>query len=331
LNTELLIQLALEKLKCQQKDLAKRLKVSPTQITKWKNAESMSSDMEAKLREMIGLGDRYPAVVVWAGSIDAADKWDELIDRLADSAADNAETGYDTYPLTDENKDMPHSLCWHTLYTLREMGVEIPTAFPPELDFVDREASASEEDEWETSDEQWEILMKNPYSALIYRIYGALNDVWGFHEAYIKEHGNDDDDYDDLDLKMEIEACLLELAAAKLDPEPVQDLAPKFREFKYKTKSQYVKWLRKVQDKAFRDGVPLRAELMDLVNKSTDELNVDAERESLGLNEGRLHPDIYMNELLTGMRTIHQVLPAIIKKLGIGPDEFQLDTSELHK
>jgi hypothetical protein len=35
-----------------------------------------------------------------------------------------------------------------------------------------------------------------------------------------------------------------------------------------------------------------------------------------------------MNELLVGMRMIHQVLPAIMKKLGIY-DEFNLDDSEL--
>jgi hypothetical protein len=43
----------------------------------------------------------------------------------------------------------------------------------------------------------------------------------------------------------------------------------------------------------------------------------------------RLHPDIYMNELLTGMRILHQVLPAIMKKLDIY-NEFELDESELH-
>jgi hypothetical protein len=70
---------------------------------------------------------------------------------------------------------------------------------------------------------------------------------------------------------------------------------------------------------------------MDMVSQPSDSLGVDAERENLGFNEGRLHPDIYMNELLTGMRVIHQVLPAILKKLGIGPDEFQLDESNLSK
>ena len=54
-----------------------------------------------------------------------------------------------------------------------------------------------------------------------------------------------------------------------------------------------------------------------------------AERQSLGLNNSNLHPDIYMNELLVGMRAIHQVLPAIIKKLGI-EEEFQFDQSDFY-
>ncbi len=38
---------------------------------------------------------------------------------------------------------------------------------------------------------------------------------------------------------------------------------------------------------------------------------------------------IYMNELLVGMMVIHQVLPAIMKKLVIDEEEFRLDRSEL--
>jgi len=55
-----------------------------------------------------------------------------------------------------------------------------------------------------------------------------------------------------------------------------------------------------------------------------------AEAEALGFNAVRLHPDIYMNELLQGLRTIHQVLPAIMKKLGMDEKDFTLDRSELH-
>jgi hypothetical protein len=49
-------------------------------------------------------------------------------------------------------------------------------------------------------------------------------------------------------------------------------------------------------------------------------------RESIGFNSSRLNPDIYMDELLCGMRMIHQVLPAMKK---LGTEDFKLDESEL--
>ena len=68
--------------------------------------------------------------------------------------------------------------------------------------------------------------------------------------------------------------------------------------------------------------------LLDMVSDTHRELGYAAEAESLGLNASQLHPDIYMNELLVGMRIIHQVLPVILKKLDI--NDFELDESNLH-
>jgi transcriptional regulator with XRE-family HTH domain len=299
------IELALTTLGCSQKELAVRLGVSPTQISKWKKGEYMSSEMEDRIKELTKIGDKHPSVVRWAGSLNDAEKWEELFAHLAEIANDGSETGYNTYPLKDEMG----LLSLFTIRTLIDMGVEPPKTFPKELDI-------KEVDE--------DIIDENPYSALVYKIYKSLTDVYGFYVAYVDELIDDDLIGTDAD---NIEPCLLELAASKIE-EVDASFAPKFREFNYQVRKNYTKWLTLVKDKAFRAGVPLRAELMDMVHGSHDELGHEAEAEALGFTSSRLHPDIYMNELLCGMRTIHQILPAIMKKLGIY-EKFKLDTSKL--
>jgi transcriptional regulator with XRE-family HTH domain len=307
-----LVELALTSLSCDQKDLAARLKVSPTQISKWKKGEHLSPEMEKKLRTLSKIGERDPEFVLAAGSIKDADDWAHLIDKLANIADEEAETGYTTDPLQD---DMG-LLAAETFSVLEGMGVAFPARFPPELDDLD----FAEED-------SWDAIEKNPYSKTIYEMFKTLNDVYGFYTAYVSELINDEDLALEETAANNIQPALLSLAASKMENVNLK-FAPKFNEFQRRTVGNYEEWLGIVKDKAFRAGVPLRAELMEMVHESHDALGHAAERESMGFNSSRLHPDIYMNELLVGMRMIHQVLPAMLKKLGL-EKEFMLDHAKL--
>lgn len=311
MSSEAFVKLALKVLSFSQKDLASSLGVSPTQISKWKKGEHMSFEMENKIRSLIGINDFDPSFVLCVGSLDAALQWQKLMDYLADLAVNCDETGYRTDPLIDHDG----LLYWNTFSTLIEMGVQIPSGFPEELKGLD------------SSDEDDIVIGENPYSSLIFEMYKSLTDVYGFYSAYVRDLLYDDD----LDLfdtsASDIEFCLLDLAACKLSPE--HQFSPKFSEFKHRVISDYKEWIDTVKLRAFRAGIPLKAELHNLVFDSYDALGHEAEAESFGFNSTRLHPDIYMNELLVGMRTIHKVLPAILKKLDIY-DEFELDDSDLY-
>ncbi|MGP5057706.1 helix-turn-helix domain-containing protein [Psychrobacter celer] len=315
-NSSELILVALQLLGCNQKTLAEKLDVSPTQITKWKNGEYMSIDMRKKLEGMLGLDDIPSNMVLMSGSVENATEWMSLIYCLASLAEENSETGYYTTPLIDGG-DL-ELLGWSTFYTLNEMGVTLPNSFPDEL----KNMSEIYDDDGE---EAMYLIATNPYSSLIYNIYLNLNDVYGFYAAYIKElmYREELDLFDTA--ACNIESGLLDLAASKLDEEDTE-LATNFRSFEFKVKKDFEEWLNIIKHTAIQYNVPLRAEMLDMVYKSAGALGHHAERESLGINKGQLHPDIYMNELLVGMRTINLVLPLILEKLDIDIDkDFDLD------
>jgi hypothetical protein len=317
------VELALKTLSCNQKELARRVAVSQTQITKWKSGEHMSLEMEENFRKILKLGEKHPEFVLWAGSLEDAEKWDKLIHFLAEHSELSSETGYHTDPLQDDLG----LLCVQIADTLGHMGVESPKAFPSELDpyfrdgeFRDDDSSSDDEDE---GGELWDLLEENPYTAVIRNIFDSLNDVWGFYVAYVQRLADDDEGelYEKVD---EIESSLMNLAAAKIAVD--DEFAPEFSTFRYRIIKEFTKSLSALKEAAFRAGTPLRAELLDMVGSDARELGHTAEAEALGFNANRLHPDIYMNELLVGMRVIHQVLPIILKKLDI---EFELDESDL--
>jgi hypothetical protein len=175
------VELALQLLRCSQKELSLRLKVSPTQISKWKRGEYMSFEMKDRIKKLIGIGDHQPGVILWAGSIEDAEKWTELFRKLAEFADEGSETGYDTYPLRDEMG----LLSWSTVDALIDMGVAPPKTFPKELEL---------HDDPDDNDEYWEALEKNPYASLVQKIYKSLSDVYGFYIAYVEELIDENDD-----------------------------------------------------------------------------------------------------------------------------------------
>lgn len=312
MNGAALVQLALKTMACTQKQLADKLKVSPTQVSLWKKGEYISAEMEDALKGIVGIGDMDPSFVQAAGSVEDALKWQRLIKYLAEVAYSSDESGYETPPLQDDLEQ----LCADTFQILPALGVTIPSKFPEEIDF-----EALENDEDIDAGE-------NLYSDIIFSIFKSLTDVYGFYAAYIHDLLS----MDGLGLEsteaMNIPHCLLELAATKI--EVPQEFAQEFSNFKIEVERNYMHWLDVVKLAAFRAGVPLKVELMQMVRDSHDLLGHTAEAECLGFNNNCLHPDIYMNELLIGMRAIHQALPAIMKKLGIY-DEFQLDESKLRR
>ena len=61
MKTENYIEFAIKKLNCSQKDLAKKIGVSPTQISKWKQGEHMSYDTQTKFQKLCEIDDMQGA------------------------------------------------------------------------------------------------------------------------------------------------------------------------------------------------------------------------------------------------------------------------------
>jgi transcriptional regulator with XRE-family HTH domain len=245
-------------LECEQKKLAKRLGVSETQITKWKQGESMSHEKQTKLRKLIGI-DMYTdvAFVLAAGSVETADKWGKLMAFLAEHANSSAtdEMGFEDAALLTEDFFELH---WQTFRTLKHMGIAWPQTFPAELEKIDHQllawwrSDSPEEvgDEEADSDAFWTLISSNPHAHLIDSIYKSYTDVSAFftanlHPLIYNEHsegGLDAIGSSHWELE-EIDDNLLSLAASKLDFEDTNGLVTKeqFELFQRKVTKDYVR------------------------------------------------------------------------------------------
>src|SRR5580698_9133540 len=86
-----LIEVALKYTGWKQNALAKRLKVSETQITKWKQGERMPSEREQQIRKVANIGTIHTDWADSAGSAESLEKWRNFIMYLAQEAERYAE------------------------------------------------------------------------------------------------------------------------------------------------------------------------------------------------------------------------------------------------
>ncbi|WP_422475325.1 helix-turn-helix domain-containing protein [Endozoicomonas sp. ALB032] len=308
-----LIKLALKDLQITQKELALRLGVSPAQITKWKADEYMSRDMSEKIKGILDLDQLDPDVVYWTGGVKEANKWYTLVEYLAEMAEENAECNYNTQPFDD---DMG-LLLFYVLRSLTEAGIEIPKTFPADIDF-DYSMDYDENEELFDS-----LIRVNPYSSLIYELLIAWAQLYDFYAAFVSDITYDDELglFEDC---RELEFCLPPLALTKIGKE--NELLTNYNDFRYKTEKYSEKLINEIKRQAVKAGHPLKAELYHLISRDPGSLVHEAEAEAFGFNDDRIHPDVYMNEILTNLRLIHQVLPAICEKLDV---ELTIERSEL--
>ena len=304
-----LVQIALTQKKCTQKELATLAGVSPTQITNWKNGADMSYAMVEKFREITQIGDIDPDLVVLAGSVKDAEKWIELFDFLGEAALLVSESPYPCDRLMPVSQEGLHLV----ISLIDELGIELPKPFPAEL-IVKNTKNV----DWESKKID-HVLHGHPYSSFFYKLFKSFTELDGFFMAYCNDYYCETE-YES-EAGMDIELGLFDLAATKIGAN--LKIAPKYKQFEYKVKRDMTEAIKAYKQEILLAGKPLKAELLDLVNLSDERISYQLEKELFGFQEEKLHPDIYMNELLTSTRKINALMPLILKKLGISEDEVR--------
>lgn len=319
-----LLKVALDKLGCTQTALAEMLGISRAQVSKWKNGENISPEMARRIQALIGITeDADPSLIALTGSIEDAVLWEELCLVLLSIAAENDRSGYSLSPVELEFDD--NLFTFTILDALSGAGVIIPREFPNELR-VGLTINQSECD----FDTAFEALNNHPVSKLILDMLTTLANINGYYltsvEAVINSL-NTIKDYKVSSAIENIEAGLISLALAKTQVD--RNIAPNFSSFRRATIEEYEDWLWQLKVDAVKQCVPLKNEIMSLVYEEPETLALATEDESSGLNQKPIHPDMYINELLLGMRKIQKVLPEICRKLDIAEDNLILSFDEL--
>ena len=314
-SSKCLIEVALKELGVNQKQLAERLNVSTGQISRWKNhGDYISADLTKKLTTLCKLDETSPEFALFVGSIKNAKRWEKVIESCFDVAFDN----YGDFGSALHGYGMDY-VSSEIATTLKGLGIEFPSKVPVlvEMEF----------NEQELTNEQWQAYSEIPQVKVLSELISEYVVLENFYNTYIHSLNSYVDD-DLFELSIEIHGNLFQLAACKMDI-PVE-LSVSNDEHRFKWERWYRTKISELKAAAVERKIPLKEELLKLVNDETESVANTTEYEAWGFNNNRIHPDIYMHEILLRLRRIDKVLPFIIKKLGIDEEEVASAVRDLH-
>lgn len=303
----ILITLATQKLGSLTK-LALELGIDEQQLKDWLNTSQPDlPETISDALETLVLGNEYtsPSLLLAVGGVKEMGHWQNLIDALSSDALHRYLFDAPSTGITQDR----YLLCERLLKALMHIGMKLPTEFPKSFLLKDSDSF----------DELEHLIDHDPYVVTLSLVLDAMVSMQSYYVAFFDELHNDSE-YP-FEYSVEWEAILVDLAvyqALKDDP-----LYPTLGQFQQKTIANTHAYIEALKSHAHRHRLALRAELLHLVTKDHEGLYDYTEAEMMGLFPPRIHPDIYVNEMIESQRLLHKVLPALCLKCGMTEEELR--------
>lgn len=327
MHNQHIIKLALKTQNINQKQLSEMLNVSPSQITKWKKDEHMSTAMRIKLTEMIPAFNEVPFELDEhpTGS-ENIKGWLAFTHCLVTERLSGNDNGINLNHYLD-NDDISRKI----MVALHVGGHEIPMINPLTLALVDYEDTGDEEtlysagvnkDALEGFDFYWfeitsEYEGNHGLLPILESIVSSVCDLMCYYRAYLEDTIYDMLQHRLLDLSVDIDIedpamdVIVDLAIVK-----AEGWKPDFK-FKRAVNNNSKNFIHKVKYCAFHNRIPMRVNIDRLITEQSKVLGHESEGFALGFNtyENKHHVDFYESKKISLLKEMLKVQYAQNKML----------------
>jgi hypothetical protein len=201
------------------------------------------------------------------------------------------------------------------LSALQEAGAAVENICPLEFDLPEMFRRREAEIDYSISEE----LAANPVCRLIEDWCSAYTDINGYFAAYIEDII---DASDDLYIWWEEETDdLLTLTFIKLEREVLEPVCPAIDQYISVKAEKWRDSLQELFDRAYRERLPIKTDIRNLMKMDIDSCSSEAEEEAL-LKPTMRHPHYAVDELLQSSEVMHKVLKLLCGKLGVTNEEL---------